>query len=201
MTRSLNPGLFVNYSPAVGTNAAIAMKRASARSPAQLGNNEGYSSSCAGVSGCFTRWPAAPADGSRSSGGEGQSREKPHRPVSDTGSGFDAWAGSVPPGDALIRQTETGHVVPLVQAMKVAAANAVRPPLIAGIEHAKAKEGAAYLGRKPSYTRKQFIMVKHMLGQDAVGIARIAKETGLTRQTVYRIKDDPAAVEAALAGL
>jgi Helix-turn-helix domain of resolvase len=32
-----------------------------------------------------------------------------------------------------------------------------------------------------------------MLGHDAVGIARIAKETGLTRQTVYRIKKDPAA--------
>jgi Helix-turn-helix domain of resolvase len=38
-----------------------------------------------------------------------------------------------------------------------------------------------------------------MLGHDAVGIARIAKETGLTRQTVYRIKDDPVGAEAALA--
>jgi putative DNA-invertase from lambdoid prophage Rac len=28
---------------------------------------------------------------------------------------------------------------------------------------------------------------------------QIAKETGLTRQTVYRIKDDPAGSEAALA--
>jgi hypothetical protein len=51
----------------------------------------------------------------------------------------------------------------------------------------------------PSYSRKQFITVKHMLGQDAVGIARIAKETGLTRQTIYRIKDDPVSPEAALA--
>jgi putative DNA-invertase from lambdoid prophage Rac len=42
-------------------------------------------------------------------------------------------------------------------------------------------------------------MVRHMPGQDAVGIAQIAKETGLTRQTVYRIKDDPAAAEAGLA--
>jgi DNA-binding phage protein len=30
-----------------------------------------------------------------------------------------------------------------------------------------------------------------MLGQQAVGIAQIARETGLTRQTVYRIKGDP----------
>jgi putative DNA-invertase from lambdoid prophage Rac len=32
-----------------------------------------------------------------------------------------------------------------------------------------------------------------------VGIARVAKETGLSRQTVYRIKDDPAGTVAALA--
>jgi DNA-binding phage protein len=38
-----------------------------------------------------------------------------------------------------------------------------------------------------------------MLGQQTVGIAQIAKETGLTRQTVYRIKGDPAGAEAALA--
>ena len=37
-----------------------------------------------------------------------------------------------------------------------------------------------------------------MLGQEAVGIARIAKETGLTRQTVYGIKGDPAGAEGAL---
>jgi hypothetical protein len=43
----------------------------------------------------------------------------------------------------------------------------------------------AYLGRKPSYTRAQ--LDRAMLGQEAV--ARIAKETRLTRQTVYRIKE------------
>ena len=34
--------------------------------------------------------------------------------------------------------------------------------------------------------------------QQTAGIAQIARETGLTRQTVYRIKDDPAGAEAAL---
>jgi putative DNA-invertase from lambdoid prophage Rac len=38
-----------------------------------------------------------------------------------------------------------------------------------------------------------------MLGQEMVGIAQIAKETGLTRQTVYRIKGDPPGAEDALA--
>jgi putative DNA-invertase from lambdoid prophage Rac len=52
---------------------------------------------------------------------------------------------------------------------------------------------------KPSYTRDQLNKVRDMLGQQTVGIAQIAKETGLTRQTVYRIKGDPAGAEAALA--
>ena len=50
------------------------------------------------------------------------------------------------------------------------------------------KTTRAYLGRKRSYTRDQFNKVRAMLGQQAVGIAQIAKETALTRQTVYRIK-------------
>jgi hypothetical protein len=35
--------------------------------------------------------------------------------------------------------------------------------------------------------------------QEVVRIARIAAEPGLTRQTVYRIKDDSGGAEAALA--
>jgi hypothetical protein len=34
-----------------------------------------------------------------------------------------------------------------------------------------------------------------MLAQQAAGIAHIANETGLTRQTVYRIKGDPAGAD------
>jgi len=36
------------------------------------------------------------------------------------------------------------------------------------------------------------------LSQPIVGIAQIAKETGLTRQAIYRIKGDPAGAETAL---
>jgi len=49
----------------------------------------------------------------------------------------------------------------------------------------------AYIGRKPSYTRDQFNKVRDMLRQEAVSIVQIARETGLTRQTVYRIKGAP----------
>jgi hypothetical protein len=36
-----------------------------------------------------------------------------------------------------------------------------------------------------------------MLGQQTVGIAQVAREIGPTRQTVYRMKGDPAGAEAA----
>jgi putative DNA-invertase from lambdoid prophage Rac len=38
-----------------------------------------------------------------------------------------------------------------------------------------------------------------MLGQEAVSIAQIARNTGLSRQMIYWIKGDPAGAEAALA--
>jgi putative DNA-invertase from lambdoid prophage Rac len=98
-----------------------------------------------------------------------------------------------------MQQAVRDALIAFMAATAQAQAEATKAAQRAGIEHAKAKDGAAYLGRKPSYTRQQVVMVRHMLGNDAVGIARIAKETGLTRQTVYRIKDDPAAAEAALA--
>jgi putative DNA-invertase from lambdoid prophage Rac len=90
-------------------------------------------------------------------------------------------------------------LIAFMAATAQAPAEATKSAQRAGIEHAKAKDGAAYLGRKPSYTRRQFEQVRELLGQEAVGMARIAKETGLTRQTVYRIKDDPTSAEAALA--
>jgi DNA invertase Pin-like site-specific DNA recombinase len=67
----------------------------------------------------------------------------------------------------------------------------------AGIEHAKAKEDA-YRGRKPSYSREQLDTVRGRLEQGA-GLAVIATETGLTWQTVRRIRENPVEAEAALA--
>jgi putative DNA-invertase from lambdoid prophage Rac len=40
--------------------------------------------------------------------------------------------------------------------------------------------------------------VRDLLARDA-GISVIAKEIGLTRQTIYRIKEEPVTAEAALA--
>lgn len=67
----------------------------------------------------------------------------------------------------------------------------------AGIEAAKGST-TKYRGRKPSYTREQFNAVVNGLALNQ-GPALIARNAGVSRQVVYRIKDDPAAAEAALA--
>lgn len=77
-------------------------------------------------------------------------------------------------------------------------AEAIKEAQRGGIAYARAKDGdVKYRGRKPSFTRDQLAAVRDMDGQ-AVG--EIAKATGLSRQTVYRIKADPIAAEAVLAG-
>jgi len=79
----------------------------------------------------------------------------------------------------------------------MAATEATKEAERAGIEHAKAN-GESYLGRKPSYSRDQLVAVRDMLSQETSG-SSIAKVTKLSRQTIYRIKDNPAAAEATLA--
>ena len=56
----------------------------------------------------------------------------------------------------------------------------------------------AYKGRKPSYSRKKYESAQAMLGKSA-SVGEVARVTGLTRQTVYRIKGDPVGAEGALA--
>ncbi len=95
-----------------------------------------------------------------------------------------------------MQQAVRDALIAFMAATAQAQAEAAREAQRAGIEHAKA--GDTYRGRKPSYTREQFQRVRDLLGQ-STGIAPIAKATGLSRQTIYRIKDDPVASEAALA--
>ena len=90
-------------------------------------------------------------------------------------------------------------LIAFMAATAQAQAEATKEAQRAGIAHAKANGDArAYKGRKPSYSRKQFENAQTMLGKYA-SVGEVARITGLTRQTVYRIKDDPAAAEAALA--
>ncbi|KTS30817.1 recombinase [Methylobacterium indicum] len=78
-----------------------------------------------------------------------------------------------------------------------AQAEATKEAQRAGIAHAKGRDDA-YRGRKPSYTRIQFDIVRAQLTQGA-SVSAIARDTGLSRQTIYRIQEDPAEAEAALA--
>jgi DNA invertase Pin-like site-specific DNA recombinase len=62
-----------------------------------------------------------------------------------------------------------------------------------GIALAKAKDGETeYRGRKLRFTRAQFIAARDMIAQSA-GIGQIAKITGISRRTIYRIENDPVA--------
>jgi putative DNA-invertase from lambdoid prophage Rac len=89
-------------------------------------------------------------------------------------------------------------LIAFMAATAQAQAEATKEAQRAGIAHAKASsEARVYRGRKPSYSRKQFESAQAML-RNSAGVGEIARAVGLTRQTVYRIKDDPALAEAAL---
>lgn len=100
------------------------------------------------------------------------------------------------PMQMAVRDALIGFMAATAQAQAEATKAAQR----AGIDHVKAKAdaGVKYRGRKPSYNRDKLRQVQDMLSQGA-GPAAIAKATGLTLQTVLRIRDTPEKAEAALA--
>lgn len=95
-----------------------------------------------------------------------------------------------------IQEAVRDALIAFMAATAQAQAEATKEAQKAGIEAAKAN-GKKYRGKKPSYSRTQFENVRSLLGQEA-GATKISNETGLTRQTVLRIKNDPAAAEEAL---
>lgn len=96
-----------------------------------------------------------------------------------------------------MQQAVRDALIAFMAATAQANAEASKEAQRAGIAHARAS-GESYLGRKPSFTRRQLEAVQSMLATDA-GVSAIAAGTGLSRQAVYRIKADPAAAVAALA--
>lgn len=96
-----------------------------------------------------------------------------------------------------MQQAVRDALISFMAATAQAQAEATKEAQRAGIEHAQA-QGDRYKGRKPSFTRNHLDTVRDLLGQ-GTGVSAIAKATGLSRQTIYRIKDDPTGAEAALA--
>lgn len=96
-----------------------------------------------------------------------------------------------------VQQAVRDALIAFMAATAQAQAEATKSAQRAGIE-AKKGDVERYRGKKPSYDRKAFQQVVDMLALGS-GTSEIARATGLTRQTVLRIKIDPAWAEAALA--
>jgi putative DNA-invertase from lambdoid prophage Rac len=98
-----------------------------------------------------------------------------------------------------MQQAVRDALIAFMAATAQANAEAIKEAQRGGIALAKATAAdTKYRGRKPSYSREQLDAVRDLLEQSA-GISEIAAATGLSRQAIYRIKDDPVAAEAALA--
>lgn len=96
-----------------------------------------------------------------------------------------------------IQQAVRDALIAFMAATAQAQAEATKEAQKAGIAAAKEKP-TKYLGRKPSYSREAYAVAADMLAAGA-GTSEIARAAKLTRQTVLRIKADPAGAERALA--
>ncbi|EAQ26597.1 recombinase family protein [Roseovarius sp. 217] len=88
-------------------------------------------------------------------------------------------------------------LIAFMAATAQAQAEATKEAQKAGIAAAKGNR-ERYRGKKPTYDREGLDRVRDMLAIGS-GTSEIAKAVGVSRQTVLRIKGDPAAAEAALA--
>ncbi len=95
-----------------------------------------------------------------------------------------------------MQQAVRDALIAFMAATAQAQAEATKESQRAGIDHAKDRTDA-YLGRKPTYSRAQLETVRNLLEQGA-GPSAIAAATGLKRQTIYRIRQNPSEAEAAL---
>lgn len=87
-------------------------------------------------------------------------------------------------------------LIAFMAATAQAQAEAMKEAQKAGIAAAR-QDRAKYRGKKPSYDREKLGVVVDMLSQGA-GASEISKSTGLTRQTILRIRKDPSAAEEAV---
>jgi putative DNA-invertase from lambdoid prophage Rac len=89
-------------------------------------------------------------------------------------------------------------LIAFMAATAQAQAEATKDAQRAGIAHARAINPKAYRGRRPSFNREQFERVQALLANGGVTTSEIAREVGLDRICVHRMKADPAAHEAML---
>lgn len=95
-----------------------------------------------------------------------------------------------------MQQAVRDALIAFMAATAQAQAEATKEAQRAGIDAAKG-DPVRYRGKKPSYSRDALTMVQEMLATGA-GPTEISRLSGVSRQTVLRIKSDAAAAEAAL---
>jgi putative DNA-invertase from lambdoid prophage Rac len=95
-----------------------------------------------------------------------------------------------------MQQAVRDAMIAFMAAMAEANAATLKIAQKAGIDHAKGNP-QKYLGRKPSYNLAALQSVEDLLGKGQ-GASAVARETGLSRATVIRIKDDLVGAYAAL---
>jgi len=88
-------------------------------------------------------------------------------------------------------------LIGFMAAQAEAQAEATKEAQRAGIEYHKATSPEKFKGRKPTFSRPQFDQVV-ALSEAGQGHSAIAKATGLNRNAVIRIADNPSKAEAAL---
>jgi DNA invertase Pin-like site-specific DNA recombinase len=98
-----------------------------------------------------------------------------------------------------MQQAVRDALIAFMAATAEAQAEATKEAQRAGILHAQANDdGTKFRGRKPTFNWEAFGLVQQLLGQ-GLGVAEVAKITGLKRQTVHRIKREPGRQAVALA--
>jgi DNA invertase Pin-like site-specific DNA recombinase len=97
------------------------------------------------------------------------------------------------PMQMAVRDALIGFMAALGQAQAEATKEAQR----AGVAHARANEPQKYLGRKPSYDARQLDLVFAAM-ESGKAMTEVATLAGVSRQTAYRIKSNPAEARRAL---
>jgi putative DNA-invertase from lambdoid prophage Rac len=98
-----------------------------------------------------------------------------------------------------MRQAVRDALIAFMAATAQAQAEATKSAQRAGIDYKRRAQPSAYLGRKPSYDRATFDRIRLALDSaNSPSLSVVAKAEGLSKQTVFRLKQNPQAALAAL---
>ena len=98
-----------------------------------------------------------------------------------------------------MQQAVRDALIAFMAATAQAQAEATKSAQRAGIDHSRMVKPHAYLGRKPSYDRAAFDRIRLALDSASPpSLSAIGKAERLSKQTVFRLKQDPQAALAAL---